>query len=186
MTISIEKRLLNVAEYRKMAEVGILHPEDRMELISGEIIKMSPIKSNHASHVMKINTFLNQIYKGKKIINVQNPLHLNHNSEPEPDLMVLQLKDNFYQDHHPKPHDVQLLIEVADSSLAYDQSIKLPLYAEAGIPNFWIINLEAQCIEAYAQPGNGTYKLHQRHFQGDQVCFPEIKTAYLAEDLLIL
>lgn len=169
-----------------MAEVGILKPDDRMELINGEIIKMSPIKSNHASHVMKISTFLNQVYRGRKIINIQNPLHLNHNSESEPDLIVLQVKENFYQDHHPKPTEVDLLIEVADSSFAYDQTVKLPLYAEARVPNYWIINLEELCIETYAQPGNGTYKLHRRHFQGDSIAFLEIEAAYLTEDLLIL
>ena len=169
-----------------MAEVGILAPGDRMELINGEIIKMSPIKSNHASHVKKISTLLNQIYQGEKIISVQDPVHLNDYSEPEPDLMVLNLKKDFYNDHHPKPMDVLLLIEVADSSLGYDQTIKLPMYGEAKIPHYWIINLEEQCVEAYAQPGNGTYKLHRRHFLGDTISFPGKNALYHVADLLIV
>lgn len=161
MATQAQKRLFTVAEYYKMAEVGILAPDARVELINGEIIEMSPIKSNHAGHVRRFSTLLNEILLRKVIIDSQNPLHINAYSEPQPDIMVLKWSPDFYTSRHPKPEDVYLLIEVADSSLRYDRETKLPLYAQAGVTEVWIVNLKKRCIEQYHQPKNDKYALHE-------------------------
>lgn len=99
--------------------------------------------------------------------------------------MTIPIKANYYQNHHPTPAEVDLVIEVADTSLSYDSKVKSVLYAEASIPNYWIINLEEGCIETYAQPAQETYQFAKKHFPGDKITFPGIKTAYAVEDLLI-
>ncbi|MFN7117341.1 MAG: Uma2 family endonuclease [Saprospiraceae bacterium] len=161
MATQAQKRLFTVEEYYKMAEVGILAPDARVELINGEIIEMSPIKSNHAGHVRRISTLLNEILLRKAIIDIQNPLHINAHSEPQPDIMVLKLSPDFYTSRHPKPEDVYLLIEVADTSVRYDREVKLPLYAAAGVPEVWIVNLKKRCVEQYRQPKDDEYTLHE-------------------------
>ena len=158
MTISLSKRLLTVEEYHKMAEAGILTSRDRVELINGEIFNMSPIGSQHAGLVNKLNFFLSQIFADKAIISVQNPIQLSDYSEPEPDLSILKPKADFYGSGHPTPEDILFLIEVAESSLVYDREVKLPLYAKASIPGVWIVNLEDNQVEIYTSPEGNAYQ----------------------------
>lgn len=159
MAVQVKKQLFTVEDYYKMAEVGILPPDARVELINGEIITMSPIKSNHAGHVRRISTLFNDILKGLAIIDVQNPIRINQYSEPEPDIAILKLSPDFYTAAHPTPKDVYLLIEVADTSVRYDREVKLPLYANAGIVEVWIVNLKKRCIEIYRDPQQGSYQI---------------------------
>jgi len=161
MAVQVERQRFTVEDYYKMAEAGILKPEDRVELINGEIIKMSLIKSQHAGHVTRLNTVLSKILGDLAIISVQNPIRIDNFSEPEPDIALLKLASHFYIESHPEPKDVFLLIEVADSTLRYDQKVKLALYARAGIPEVWIVNLQAHCVEVYRQPESGSYQSKQ-------------------------
>ncbi len=162
MTATLQKRLINVKEYHLMGKVGILK-EKGIELIEGEIIKMSPTGSKHASCVNRLTNLLtktrlvNQLEE-KVIISVQNPIALGEFSEPEPDLALLKYKADFYADTHPTPQDVLLLIEVADSTLETDRKIKAPLYAKAGIPEYWIVNLEEKQLEVFHSPKAGAYQ----------------------------
>lgn len=169
MAIPFPKRLISVSEYHQMAKAGILKENDRVELIQGEIIQMSPIGSMHSAYVNRINALLNQHLGGQAIISVQNPIQLNDFSEPEPDIAILKLKDDFYIQQHPGPQDVFLLIEVSDSSIAYDQEIKLPNYALVEIPECWIVNLEKSHIEMYRSPRNGSYSLRKILYPGDNI-----------------
>ncbi|MBP9077848.1 MAG: Uma2 family endonuclease, partial [Haliscomenobacter sp.] len=158
MAILAKKRLFNLDEYSKMQEAGILQEGDRVELIQGEIVFMSPINSQHAGTVLKISAFLHRILQDLALINVQNPLQLNAYSEPEPDITVLKPASHFYAERHPQPEDVFFLVEVAGSSLPYDREVKRPLYAAAGIPEIWIVNLDKRRIERYRHPENGKYQ----------------------------
>ena len=152
-----QRRLFTVSDYYKMAEAGILSPEDRVELIGGEILKMSPIKSQHAGIINDLSELLILALFGRAIITVQNPLQINKQSEPEPDIIVAKYRRDKYRDDHPRPEDVLLLIEVADSSLAFDRKVKTPLYAQAGIPEYWIVNLNDRQIEIFRQPSGKDY-----------------------------
>ncbi len=158
MTATLKRRLLTVDEYHKMGEAGILKPDDKVELINGEIITMSPINSKHASYVKRINALFTKLVGEDAIISIQDPVRLNKHSEPEPDIAILKFRADYYSKKHPTAEDVILLIEVSDSSVNVDRSFKLPLYAKSGIQEFWIINLKNNQIEVYKNPKGDTYE----------------------------
>ncbi len=160
MPVQIIKRLLTVEDYHKMGEAGILQ-ERGIELINGEILEMSPIGSKHVSCVNKLNALLNALLAGKAIISIRNPIITGDYSEPEPDIAILKYREDFYTQEVPHARDVLLVIEVADSSVAYDREIKLPQYAQSGIPEFWLINLEDNEIELFWQPVGKNYKFRE-------------------------
>jgi Uma2 family endonuclease len=157
MTTQLEKRLFTVQDYYKMAEVGIIKPSDRVELLNGEVIKMSPIRSPHASMVDLLNEILTTTLHKKAIIRVQNPIRIGKYSEPEPDFSIVKIQPDRYRDRHPQPGDVLLVIEVADSSLEKDRTVKKELYAKARISEYWIVNLTERQIEVFSQPEEGNY-----------------------------
>ena len=172
MGVQVEKRLFTIDEYNRMGEAGILE-EKGIELIQGEIIKkMSPINESHASCINRLNAILNRFLLDKAIISIQNPIVIPHHTKPEPDLTLLRFREDYYHARHPQVEDIILLIEVSDSTLAYDREVKLPLYAEAGIPEYWIINLEDQQIEAHHNPSENTYQIKEIAQKGDQLQIP--------------
>ncbi|WP_038056344.1 Uma2 family endonuclease [Thermus amyloliquefaciens] len=130
----------------------------RVELLRGEVYQMSPIGPKHFLAVMYLDHRLKEALQGKALVAVQSPLHLAEDSEPEPDLLVLQYPLERYQGRLPRPEDVLLLIEVADTSLEFDREVKLPLYAEAGIPEVWLVNLKEGLLEVYREPREGRYR----------------------------
>jgi len=166
MTFQVSKRLITVDDYHKMAEVGIL-PDRGIELINGEIIEMSPIGSKHLSCVNTLAELLHEALGRSAIISIQNPVRLGDRSEPEPDVAILKRSPNHYADSLPAAADVLLLIEVADNTLAYDRDIKSIIYAESGVPEFWLVNLKERCIEAYWEPVGKAYKYRALLRPGD-------------------
>jgi Uma2 family endonuclease len=156
MTV-VRPHRFTVAEYHRMAEVGILGEDSRVELIRGQIVDMAPIGAPHLGMVNRLNRLLAGVLAGRGILSVQNPVRLDDGSEPEPDVAVLRPRADDYQTATPCPPDVLLLIEVADTSLDDDRAIKVPLYAENGIAECWIVNLLDCVVEVYRQPGNGRY-----------------------------
>ena len=130
------RRRFTVAEYYAMADVGILEENDRIELLDGDLIVKPPISVWHAFSVDRFANTLPPLLQGRAIVSVQNPTRLNDSSEPQPDIMLLRWRDDFYGGGHPEPADVLLLIEVSDTSVDYDRSAKLPAYARAGIPEY--------------------------------------------------
>lgn len=185
MSVQFQKRYFNVDEYYRMAEVGLLSPEDRVELIEGEIVEMSPIGSTHGGTVKRSSTFLRRELGDAVIVSVQDPIHLNDFSEPQPDLALLKPRGDFYSNSHPGPEDVLVVIEVADTSVAYDRNVKLPLYARAGIPEAWLMVLRKEVIEVHSQPKNGKYQKVQRLKRGKTLTSPTIPTfSCKVEDLL--
>jgi Uma2 family endonuclease len=157
MSVLVEKWVFKADEYHRMYEAGILSEDDRVELIYGEIIKMSPIGKNHVSCVNRLNAILNRRIGQFAIISVQNPIHLEEYSEPQPDIALLKPRADFYSGALPTAGDVLLIIEVADTSADYDCNVKLPLYAAAGIAETWIVNIPEDRVEVYWQPAGGAY-----------------------------
>jgi len=185
MSVQYQKHHFNVEEYYRMAEVGLLSEDDRVELIEGEIIEMSPIGSTHGGTVNRSSTFLNRELAGIVIVSVQNPVRLDDFSEPQPDIALLKPRKDFYSKTHPTAEDVLVVIEVADTSLAYDRNIKLPLYARAGIPESWLIVPAKEVIEIHSQPKNGKYQKTQRLKRGKALVSPTIPSlSCKVEDLI--
>lgn len=146
------KHRLTATEFRRMAQVGILREDDRIELIEGELIDMAPIGSNHASVVARLNAWLAAAAGGRFIVFPQNPISLSAHSEPQPDLALLASRDDYYRAALPTSEDVFLLVEVADTTLDYDKTTKVPLYARSGIPEVWLVNLRDQVVEVFREP----------------------------------
>lgn len=169
MAVALKKRLISVAEYHKMAEVGIL-PESGIELINGEIVEKDYITSQHAAMSSKLNHFLSiQLQNKAFIISIHNALITNDFSEPEPDVAILKYRADFYGDEHPHGDDALLVIEIGDTSVAYDRKFKLPLYAESGVAECWLVNLAKQEIHTYWQPAGTAYKFSEFIQKGELV-----------------
>ena len=151
------KLAFNVDQYYEMAESGIIGEDERVELIEGEIVKMSPIGVRHASCVNRLVSLFGQAFGKKIILGIQNPIRLSAYSEPQPDIALLKPKADFYADAHPSPADILLIVEVADTSIGYDRETKVPLYARAGIPEMWLVDLVAENVSVYSGPVRGEY-----------------------------
>lgn len=167
MSFQVAKRYFTVGEYHRMAEAGIFSETDRVELIEGEILSMSPIGSLHAACVKRLNKLLGQLVGQNAIVSVQDPVRLDDFSEPEPDIALLRPRDDFYAQSHPRASDVLLIIEIADTSVDYDRNIKLPTYARSGIPEVLIVNLPAETVEAYSDPVNANYQRTRLYKRGE-------------------
>lgn len=163
------KHRLSVTDFVRMAEAGILREDDRIELIEGELIEMAPIGSKHLSTVAVLSEMLTLAATGKAFVISQSPVTLNDDSQPEPDLVLLKPRDDHYSTAVPVPADVLLLIEVADTTLNYDRNTKIPLYARAGIPEIWLVNLKDNSIEVYRDPSAAGYKLIIRPAAEDSI-----------------
>ena len=182
MSVQLAKRYFNVTEYYRMAEAGILTENDRVELIDGEIIKMSPIGSRHAACVKGLIQLLPQRMGATALLSVQDPIRLNDFSEPEPDVALLRPRSDRYVQAHPMPSDVLLVIEVADTTALSDRNVKVPLYARAGIPEVWLIDLPQDLIEVYAQPADSVYQVQRQARRGMQVTAETIPQLSLSID----
>lgn len=184
MSIQLAKRLLTVSDYHKMAEVGILDEDDRIELINGEIIEMSPIGSLHVSRVNRIIAIFKRLSDELAILSVQNPISIGPYSEPEPDIALVKFRSDFYEGQLPKAEDVYLVIEVADTSLGYDREVKKPLFAAAGIPELWIVNIEDSQVEVYKKPTNGDYTSRQDFKRGGTIFIESLDFAVKVDKIL--
>jgi Uma2 family endonuclease len=154
---------LDVGAYYKMAEAGILAPNDRVELIGGEIFDMAPNSAAHAGETMRLNRlFARAAVDGLVLVSVRRPLRLDAYNEPEPDLMLLKPRRDDYQAGHPNAADVLLLVEVSETSLAHDRGMKLSLYARFGVPEVWIVDLIGAAVEVYREPAGDAYAVAER------------------------
>ena len=180
-----QTRKFTVAEYYRMAEVGILKRDERVELIEGKIIVMPPIGPEHANNVDEYIDVFAQYARDRFRIRIQNPVRLSDESEPEPDVALLRRRPEGYGTAHPTPADVLLVIEVAHSSLEYDRSIKAHIYGRSGVPETWVRNLPEDCIERFTEPGPDGYALHTIHRRGETLTPVSIPSLELAvADLL--
>jgi len=154
--MEVRRWRFTVHDYHRMGKAGILHEDDRVELIEGELVEMTAIGSRHFACVNGLNRLLMRSIGDEAIVSVQNPVRLNEYNEPQPDLAVIRPRD--YRFSLPVPEDVLLLIEVSDATLAYDRNVKLPLYARAGIREVWIVNLPGETVERHTDPSSDGYR----------------------------
>ena len=150
-----------------MAEAGILHEDDRVELIEGEILEMAAMGNRHAACVRRLNALLSRLAERRYIVSPQCPIRLDDRTEPQPDIALLKFREDFYADAHPGSADVLVAVEISDTSLEYDLQVKLPLYARAGIPEVWLIDLRAEAVEVHSRPASGEYRERLRFRRGE-------------------
>ena len=175
--VEMKRRRFTVADFLRLAEVGFLADDERVELIRGEIIEMSPISEGHASTVMRLVSLLSRMFGQRALLSVQNPVQLDDATLPQPDVALLRPRDDFYGQRHPGPEDTLLLIEVSDTTLTYDRRVKTALYSAAGVMEYWIINLQKRQIEVYREPQSEGYRTMTRYAPGEMLsplAFPDI------------
>ncbi|MDZ8068122.1 MAG: Uma2 family endonuclease [Nostoc sp. DedQUE08] len=151
MSLTTAKRF-TIAEYHRLAELGFFEENDLVELIKGEIIQIAAKGTSHSVCETRLEQELYKLVGDRATLRGQQPITLSNNSEPEPDRVIAKNRDDDYLANHPSPSDILFLIEIADSSLKYDQEEKLPIYAEAGISDYWIFNLVDNYLECYSEP----------------------------------
>lgn len=176
MSVQLLRRKFTVMQYHKMIEAGILKEDERIELIRGEIIEINPVSSRHAACVSRLTQLFLFRLSQSVIVSCQNPVELD-DSELLPDISLLRRKADFYESGHPQPQDILLLVEVADTTVESDRQIKIPLYAENGIIEVWLVDINEQCIEVYREPSANGYQNVQRFVRGQNLsilAFPEI------------
>lgn len=174
-TVTLQERLFTIEEFERIVETGIFGEDERVELIEGRIVQMNPIGDDHAWNVNRLSGIFWQ--SGGVIVATQNPVRLGPRIAPQPDLAVL--RSDVRQNRKPEPADILLLIEVADSSLNYDRQVKAHLYARANIPEYWIVDIKGERIEAHREPSPTGYLSFRVYLRGGQIA-PEFKP-----DLLI-
>jgi Uma2 family endonuclease len=169
MTIPLTRHRFTADEYHQMAEAGVLRDDDRVELIEGEIVDMTPIGPRHGAVVNRLNHALARACGERAIVQIQGSIRLGLHSEPQPDVALLRPRPDYYESALPGPESVLLLIEVGDTSLAYDRGVKLPLYARAGIRETWLVDLEASRVEVHLEPGPEGYRRSETRGPGDRL-----------------
>ncbi|WP_375468944.1 Uma2 family endonuclease [uncultured Nostoc sp.] len=177
MSVQLLRRKFTVEQYHKMVESGIVTEDDRVELIRGEIIEMSQIGTKHAACVNRLVNLLVQLLGKGVILAAQNPVALNKNSEPQPDVALLKPRDDFSATAHPQPQDIFLLIEVSHSTVMYGREEKIPLYTEANIIEVWLVDINEQIVEVYQQPTAVRYQHIQKFASGQTLsikAFPNV------------
>ena len=188
MSTAIAYRQFTIRDLEQMITSGILSEDEHIELIQGQLIKMSPPGILHAACVDRLNKLFSRQTPDEITVSVQNPLALNSTLQPEPDIMLLSPRQDYYTSARPTASDVLLLVEVSDSSLEYDQETKLPLYAASGVGEVWLVNLQESSIDCYSDPVAQGYRLCERFWKGDTIHpdrLPEItvKVSYILNPL---
>lgn len=173
MVTETSKRLFTVHEYHRMVDAGILRENDQVELIRGEVVRMSPIGPPHDAAILRANRALNRIVGDRALVGIQGSIRLDEYDEPQPDICLLRPRDDFYASRHPGPADILVIIEVADSSLKYDQTVKLKLCAETGVPEYWISSIRDECIIAYSDLRGSAYQ-NMRELKRGETIAPQL------------
>jgi len=181
---AVERVRFTADQYERMAEAGVLGPQDHVELIEGEIVRMVPMGDPHALCVARFLNRLPKLLPETMHVRVQSPIRLSDATEPEPDVVVVGLGVDACP-RHPRPEEILLVVEVSDSSLAYDRDVKLPLYARAGIPEVWIVNLAARRIEIHRRPAEGKYAIVVNVARGESARCESAREIVLAADDLL-
>lgn len=171
------RRRFTADEFERLAEVGILHEDDRLELLDGDIVEMTPIRTDHAGCVNALNAIFTRRLGDRIIAAVQNPVRLDDFNEPQPDFCLLRPRDDFYRNAHPGGPDVLLLVEVAHTSQKYDRDIKAPLYGRYGVQETWVVDVGRGVVDTYCEPSPDGYQRHRRRGPGEPLApeaFPDL------------
>ena len=182
MVASRENYRFTAKQYHRIGEIGIFPPDARLELVDGEIRRMPPIHPPHASIVNRLNAVLAAKLQGRAVVAIQNPIRLDDFNEPQPDVTVLRLRDDYYARQHPTPDDVLLAIEVADTSLSYDRDEKLPLYGRTGILESWLVDVQAGTVTVFTKPHAGGYGQQRMLSRGQEVVSESVENLRLQVD----
>ncbi len=177
------RRLFTVDEYHRMGEAGILTDDDRVELIEGELVAMAPFGSEHIAATNALTRLLVLAVGDRGIVSVRNPVRLTQRSEPQPDFAILKPRDD-YRKALPRPEDTMLAVEVANTSLDFDRTVKLALYARSGIPEVWIVNLAAQEVEVYQSPVADSYTSTTRAGRSGTLAIKAIPGVLIPVDII--
>ena len=176
MQTEVTKKLFTVDEYYRMADAGIFGPEERLELIEGEIIEMSPVGDRHIACVNRATALFGSRLAGKAMVSVQNPVRLDRFSEPQPDIVLARPREDYYAGKRLSSEDTFLVVEISDTTVRYDRNRKMPLYAKAAVPELWIENLQENVILVYRNPRENTFSTSLVFRHGDSIslhAFPE-------------
>ena len=185
MVMPLTTRRFTVDEYHRMGGAGVFHEDDRVELLEGQIVEMSPIGPAHAGCVAALTGVLSRLCGEHVVVWVQNPVDLGERSEPLPDVALLAPGVDRYRTAHPRARDMLLVVEVADTSLEHDRDVKVPLYAAAGIPEVWLVNLTDQAVTLYRDLVGGRYATVRTARRGETVTSLLLPAATLrVEDIL--
>jgi Uma2 family endonuclease len=186
MASIVTRKRFTADEYQRMGQVGILLEGDRVELIYGEIVTMTPIGTRHNACVAKGNRALVRAAGDDAIVLPQGSIRLDLYSEPQPDLVLLRPRSDFYASTHAGPDDILLTIEIADSSLRYDRDVKSPLYAAAGIPEYWLVDLNTNLLWRYSAPEGGAYRNVEQYSRGQSVAPMLLSTCVIDVEALLI
>jgi Uma2 family endonuclease len=181
----VTRKRFTAEEYQRMGEAGILSEDDRVELIDGEIVTVTPIGTRHNASVNRGNRALVRAAGDSAIVQSQGSVRLDRYSEPEPDLVLLRPRADFYASRHAGPDDILLIIEVAESSIQYDRDVKAPLYAVAGIPEYWLVDLNTNLVWRYSSPEHGAYQGVEQHRRGQSIAPLLLPACRIAVDELL-
>jgi Uma2 family endonuclease len=179
------QRIFTIDEYYEMGRAGILTADDRVELIEGKIIQMPPVGEQHASRVNRLNEMFILAFSTRAMVITQNPLRMGQFSEPEPDIVLARRRADFYSGRHPTPSDAFLVAEVSHSSLLYDRSVKLPLYAREGVPEVWLVEIEPDQVTVHRDPSPEGFRTSRVFRRGESItvaAFPD--TPFSVDDIL--
>lgn len=181
----LARRRITCEDYERMMDAGIFKPGERLELINGELIEMSPIYTPHSAHISKTNRYLMNIISDDLMVRTENPIQIGQHSYPEPDICVVKFREDYYRHQHPLLTDIALIAEVADSSLEYDRKVKAPLYANAGIQEYWIIDVIAETIEVYTASKGEVYQKKVILKEGDKYKSKALGIEIAVSDILV-
>ena len=182
----VDRRRFTVDEYYRMVDAGILREQDAVELIDGEVVVMSPIGPRHAGCVSAANRALVLAAGDDAIVQPQGPVRLDQFNEPQPDLMLLRPRADFYTSGYAGPNDVLLLVEIADSSLRYDQTVKARLYAQRGLVEYWLADLQNNRVLVHSSPDDGAYRVIESRHRGDSLVARLLPSCVVPVDALLI
>jgi len=171
MAVEYQRRQITVDEYYRMAEAGIFGPDERLELVEGELIVMPSMNPPHFSSVARLTRLLVTRFGDSAVVTPQLPIRISKISEPVPDFAILHASEDFYGTKRAKAAEVYALVECADSSLRFDRGLKLRVYAKAGVAEYWIVNLNERCVEVHRNPHDLGYAERTVALEGDSLAF---------------
>jgi Uma2 family endonuclease len=184
-SIELPRTRFSIDQFHRMGEAGVLDRGERYELLDGAIVTMSPIGPRHAARARFLNRILSEAFSGRAIVDMQNPVILSDHSEPQPDVVLLKWRDDYYENRHPVPDDILLMSEIGDTTAPLDRHVKMPLYAEAGVQELWLVNLQNDEIDVCRRPGEGEYRSMTRYTRGQRIgcqAFPDV--TWSVDDIL--
>ena len=186
MSVALRKRRLTADEYQRMGQVGILSENDRVELIDGEIVMMTPIGPRHNACVNRAMRALVRAAGDEAIVQAQGSVRLDLYTEPEPDLVLLRPRADFYASRHAGPADILLVVEIAKSSIEYDRDVKAHLYARLGIPEYWLTDLNTSVVSRYSALEEGVFRNIKECHRGESIAPQLLPSCLVAVDVFLI